>query len=80
MKRSSLIVFDILHLNSLAATYFVQDETYSWQPFGTLSKSKQYWISVWNETKEQKTGKKGYWFKFQIDRQLNSQFSYPDYD
>ena len=27
-----------------------------------------------------KTGKKGYWFKFPIDRQLNSQFSYPDYD
>ena len=59
MKHSSLIGFDILHLNSLTGTYFIQDETYSWQPFGTLSKSKQYWISVWNETKEQQTGKKG---------------------
>ena len=52
------LVFDILHLNSLAATYSVQDETYCWQPFDTLSKSKQYWISAWNETKEQQTGKK----------------------
>ena len=30
--------------------------------------------------KNNKQEKKGYWFKFQIDRQLNSQFSYPDYD